>query len=85
MTDYRFTSVSLKRFRKLPKDVQRRIVTKLDYFCSQKDPRAFAEPLTEYEQGEYRFRIGDYRVIFDIENDILVIHDIGHREDIYRR
>ena len=33
----------------------------------------------------YRFRIGDYRVICDIEGDEIVILRIGHRRDIYRK
>ncbi|NOS90672.1 MAG: type II toxin-antitoxin system RelE/ParE family toxin [Cyclobacteriaceae bacterium] len=34
----------------------------------------------------YRIRIGDYRIIYTIEDNILtiVIIDIGHRKDIYR-
>ena len=35
--------------------------------------------------GSYRFRIGDYRVIFDIEGDEIVVLRVGHRKDIYRR
>ncbi|MBU7028007.1 MAG: type II toxin-antitoxin system RelE/ParE family toxin [Theionarchaea archaeon] len=33
----------------------------------------------------YRFRIGDCRVIFDIDGKTLVILRIGHRKRIYRR
>ncbi len=84
MFDYQFTKTSLKRFKKLPKDIQIRIVKKLDYFCSQEDPIDFAEPLTRSDLGQYRFRIGDYRVAFDLEDEILVIHDVDNRKDIYR-
>ena len=84
MFDYQFTKTSLKGFKKLSKDVQVRIIGKLDYFCSQEDPINFAEPLTRSNLGEYRFRIGDYRVSFDLEDEILVIHDVDHRKDIYR-
>lgn len=84
MFDYQFTKTSLKRFKKLPKDVQIRIIGKLDYFCAQEDPIGFAEPLTRSDLGEYRFRIGDYRVSFDVEDQILVIHDVDNRKDIYR-
>jgi mRNA interferase RelE/StbE len=35
--------------------------------------------------GAYRFRIGDYRVVFDLEGDEIVILRVGHRRDIYRR
>ncbi|MBC8526038.1 MAG: type II toxin-antitoxin system RelE/ParE family toxin [Candidatus Cloacimonetes bacterium] len=34
--------------------------------------------------GSYRFRIGNYRVIFDIDEDKLVILRVGHRKNIYR-
>lgn len=84
MFDYQFTKTSLRRFKKLPKDIQIRIIGKLDYFCAQEDPIDFAEPLTRSNLGEYRFRIGDYRVSFDVEDEILVIHDVDNRKDIYR-
>ena len=84
MFDYQFTKTSFKRFKKLPKDVQIRIIRKLDYFCAQEDLIDFAEPLTRSDLGEYRFRIGDYRVSFDVEDQILVIHDVDNRKDIYR-
>lgn len=84
MFDYQFTKTSLKRFQKLSRDIQIRIIGKLDYFCAQEDPIGFAEPLTKSNLGEYRFRIGDYRVLFDVEGEILVIHDVSNRKDIYR-
>lgn len=85
MFDYRFTKTSLRCFKKLPKDIQLRIIGKLDYFCQQSDPLDFAEPLTQSSLGEYRFRVGDWRVVFDLEGEILIIHDIGNRKDIYRK
>lgn len=84
MFDYQFTKTSLRRLKKLPKDVQVRIIEKLDFFCMQGDPLGFAEPLTKSSIGEYRFRIGDYRVSFDVEDEILVIHDVDNRKNIYR-
>ncbi len=84
MFDYQFTKTSLKHFKKLPKDIQIRIIKKLDYFCEQEDPLDFAEPLTRSDLGQYRFRIGDYRAVFDLEDEILVIHEIDNRKDIYR-
>lgn len=49
----------------------------------ESDPLQHAEPLKQLELGSYRFRIGDYRVVFDIEGDEIVILRIGHRRDIY--
>jgi mRNA interferase RelE/StbE len=45
----------------------------------------FAEKLSDPILGEYRFRIGDYRVIFDIKGSEIVILRVGHRREIYRR
>ena len=38
-------------------------------------------------QHTYRFRIGDYRIVYDIQSDILTIEiiRIGHRKENYRR
>lgn len=84
MFDYQFTKSSLGRFQKLPRDIQKRIIEKLDYFCVQDNPLRFAETLTQPQLGRYRFRIGNYRVVFDLEKKMLVIHDVWHRRDIYR-
>ena len=48
-------------------------------------PLKHAEPLKHSELGSYRFRIGDYRVIFDLEEDQIVVLRVGHRRDIYKR
>lgn len=82
---YYFSRRAFRLFAKLPREVQKRIITKLDWYVRQDDPLAYAEPLTDYAIGEFRFRIGDYRVIFDLdeEGDILVLL-VGHRRDIYR-
>ena len=81
---YEFTPKSLKDFKKLEKSIQSRIIKKLDYFCSSPDPLYFAERLSDWELGEYRFRIGDIRVVFDIEENILTIHKVGDRKNVYK-
>ena len=82
--DYSFTQVSRRRLKKLPPNVQARVIKKLDYYLDSSDPLRFAEILTDFRLGHYRFRIGDYRVIFDVEEDLIVIHDVCHRREIYR-
>jgi mRNA interferase RelE/StbE len=32
----------------------------------------------------YRLRVGDYRVLFEVEKDEIIIHVIGHRRETYR-
>ena len=50
----------------------------------EEDPLRHAERLTEPKLGTYRFRIGDYRVVFDLDDEIVVLR-IGHRREIYKR
>ncbi|MBB1127058.1 type II toxin-antitoxin system RelE family toxin [Thiospirillum jenense] len=33
---------------------------------------------------EYRLRVGDYRILFEIVDSIIIIHRVGHRREIYR-
>lgn len=37
--------------------------------------------------GFYKLRVGDYRVIYEIlhEEQMIVIHEVGHRREIYRK
>lgn len=51
----------------------------------QNNPSLYSEKLINPEIGTYRFRIGDYRVIFDIEGKDIVILRVGHRKDIYKK
>jgi mRNA interferase RelE/StbE len=51
----------------------------------QNNPLEHSEKLTDPKIGTYRFRIGDYRVIFDIEGKDIVILKVGHRKEIYKR
>ncbi len=51
----------------------------------KEDPLQSAEKIHDIKLGSYRFRVGDYRVIFDIEDQDIIILKIGHRRDIYKR
>lgn len=84
MCTYEFTPSGLRELKNLSKDIQRKIITKLDFFIVSGKPLSFAQHLINYDIGQYRFRIGDWRVIFDVEDEKLVIHAIGHRKEIYR-
>ena len=34
-------------------------------------------------EAMYRLRMGDYRILFDVEDDVIVIRRIGNRKDVY--
>lgn len=82
--DYRFTESATCNLKKFPKYVQKRILSKLVFFAKQDNVLLFAKPLTNHKIGSFRFRIGEYRVVFDIRDDEIKILKIGHRRDIYR-
>lgn len=50
------------------------------------DPRQHGKGLTANRSGEWRYRIGDYRLIADINDETVTILmlEIGHRKDIYK-
>jgi mRNA interferase RelE/StbE len=67
----------------LPKNIQKRIVMKIYFYSRQENPLKFAKPLKNSLEGQFRFRIGDYRVFFDlIENKIFILN-IKHRSKYY--
>ena len=49
------------------------------------DPRLYGKPLSANRAGQWRYRIGDYRIIAKIEDEklIILVISIGHRRDIY--
>lgn len=51
------------------------------------DPRICGKGLSGNRSGEWRYRVGDYRILCIIKDDVLVIEvfSIGHRSDVYKR
>ena len=82
MFDILLTQTAIKDLRKIDIQEQKRIVNKLKEF--RNNPIQYASKLKNKKIGSYRFRIGDFRVIFDLDKDNIVILRIGHRKDIYK-
>jgi mRNA interferase RelE/StbE len=80
--DVYYTDTAKRQLKKLEINIQQRIVDKLRFFISQSDPLQFAEPLTGYDA--YRFRVGDYRVTFQLEDDAARVLSIRRRDEAYR-
>lgn len=76
------TQRALKDLESIDKKTRNRIAMKLKKLAQE--PLEQARKLTNPEIGTYRFRIGDYRVIFDLDNESVVILRIGHRKNIYK-
>jgi mRNA interferase RelE/StbE len=79
-----FRKSVIKDMRRIPNRDLRNIVTVIDSLSD--DPRPVGiEKLSGQER--YRVRQGDYRIIYEINDDmvIVVVVKIGHRKDVYRR
>jgi len=76
------TRKALKDLENIDKETQNRIATKLKEYAQE--PLKYARKLINPDIGTYRFRIGDYRVIFDVDGETIVILRVGHRQNIYR-
>ncbi len=77
-----------KQLRKLDKPIQKRLLDWLDDRIEGcKNPRHFGEPLRGEMAGLWRYRIGDYRVVCEIQDQQLVVLAlaVGHRREIYLR
>jgi mRNA interferase RelE/StbE len=78
-----YTQRAVKDIEGLDPNIKQRIgKTLLRY---EEDPLKYAEKLTDPKVGTYRFRIGEYRVVFDLEGNEIVVLRIGHRRNIYRK
>ena len=71
-----------KDFSKLDNSVKKRLKNKLETYA--KNPIFYAKKLIDSSLGTYRWRIGNYRIIFDIDAKNIVILRIRHRREIYR-
>ena len=78
-----YTRRAFKDIRKLSHNIKKRIKLSLEKL--RKNPFARSIKLVDESLGQYRYRIGDYRVIFDIHGQDIVILSVGHRREIYRK
>ncbi len=85
MIDY--TDTALKQLRGLDKPTARRILDYLDSrVVGSGDPRSAGKALTGPLGGLWRYRVGDYRVICDLQDGrmrVLVVQ-LGNRGEVYR-
>ncbi|MEK7126556.1 MAG: type II toxin-antitoxin system RelE/ParE family toxin [Patescibacteria group bacterium] len=83
---FQFSSYGEKDFSSLARSLQKRILSKLEYFEKSGNPLLFAKKLVGLD-NKYRFRVGDYRIIISKQDSktliILLILKIRHRKKIY--
>jgi len=81
-----FSEKAKKQLKKLDKYVYSLIIGWLEKNVNNSEnPRLHGKALTENRVGQWRYRIGDYRVICEIEDSkiIVLVLEVGHRKEIY--
>lgn len=81
-----YSKKAQKQIKKLDKQIQRLLFAWIDKHLEGTDnPRANGKGLTANHANEWRYRIGDYRLICDIQDDKMVILalEFRHRRDVY--
>jgi len=71
---------------RLDKPISRRVTQRIKRLAANLDDIR-PEPFTGDLAGFYKLRVGDYRIIYEIlyDEQVIVIHEIGHRREIYRK
>lgn len=74
-----------KAFKKLDKLIQQRIAALVDKIEVSSNPRFSGKPLKGNDK-EWRYRVGDYRLVCEIKDKELIVWMIrvGHRREVYR-
>jgi len=82
----RIIPTATRELERLVKPVARRIAERINWLAANLDDIR-PEPYKGDLAGLYKFRVGDYRVIYQILHDekVIVIHQVGHRSEIYRK
>jgi len=75
-----FKPRSIKDLQSIPKAQAQRIVERIG--ALRTDLAGDVKRLTDFTP-EYRLRVGDYRILFDIEADKVIIYRVKHRSDTY--
>lgn len=86
MYTLKYSEREIKQLKKLDKGTQKLILTWLGKNLENCDnPRIKGKGLTANRSGEWRYRVGNYRIICDIRDEELIILalSIGHRRNIY--
>lgn len=68
----------------MPRDVLARVLTQIEML--QENPHGPNSTKLRASEALYRIRVGDYRIIFELDqpNKLVIVHHVRHRRDVYR-
>jgi len=79
-----FVKNAAKQFKALSIQDQQRLKSKIDALSSEPLPNGVVKLVGE--QNLYRIRVGNYRIVYSVENErlLVLVVKIAHRKDVYR-
>jgi mRNA interferase RelE/StbE len=80
--DVQFKPGAVKDIKGMPLRIQSRVLAKIGQMSS--DLKGDVKRLTNFTH-EYRLRVGDYRVLFEVEGKSIIVYRICHRREAYRQ
>jgi len=83
-----FTKEALKQLKKLDPSVSALIIGWIrKNIENSENPRVHGKALSSNRKGQWRYRVGNYRILADIQDEkvIVLVVSIGHRGDIYKQ
>lgn len=80
-----YSASALKQLKKLDKQFQKAIIQEMNEVATLDNPRQKGKALKSNLSGLWRYRVGDYRVICDIQDEkiLITVLRVGHRKNVY--
>lgn len=76
------TDTFIRNYEKLPQKIQKKVQEKLQLI---KNHPFAGKKLTGDLKGEVSYKMGDYRIIYSMEEEGIFAEAIGHRKDVYKK
>jgi len=80
-----FSERARREWNRLERTIQNQLRERLSLYLESGQALNFAERLHGSELGGYRFRVSDYRIVFEVEGDTIHVLRVGNRKDIYKK
>lgn len=82
-----YSERAVKQIKKLDKHIQALLKSWIDKnLIGTSNPRQHGKSLTANKNGQWRYRIGDYRLLAEIQEErvVILVLEVGHRREVYK-
>jgi len=77
-----YSNLAFEDIKKLDSVAKKKIKKKIELFAV--NPLFYSKRLINSSIGNFRWRVGNYRIVFDLDKDKIIILRVGHRREIYK-